>query len=91
LSRGAVVAVSNGVATVAPSGGWRSYAAFSAMQGQTFFPLVGVSVAPQSHQVFANGMLLRLGAQYDYTIDGAGVTLSAPLALDAGQPLIVYY
>jgi hypothetical protein len=87
----AVVAVSNGVATVAPSGGWRSYAAFSAMQGQTFFPLVGVSVAPQSHQVFANGMLLRLGAQYDYTIDGAGVTLSAPLALDAGQPLIVYY
>jgi hypothetical protein len=87
----AVVAVNNGVASVAPAGGWRNHAAFTATQGQTFFPLVGVSVAPQSHQVFANGMLLRLGAQYDYTIDATGITLAGAIALAVGDPLLVYY
>lgn len=86
-----VVAVNAGVATVNPAGGWRNYAAFTATQGQTFFPLVGVPVAPHFHQVFANGMLLRLGAQYDYTVDGTGITLSGDIALSVGDPLIVYY
>lgn len=87
----AVVAVSNGVASVNPAGGWRNHAAFAATQGQTFFPLVGVPVAPQSHQVFANGMLLRVGAQYDYTIDATGITLAGAIALAVGDPLLVYY
>ena len=87
----AVVAVNNGVASVNPFGGWRNYAAFTATQGQTFFPLVGVPVAPQSHQVFANGMLLRLGAQYDYTIDATGITLAGAIALAVDDPLLVYY
>jgi hypothetical protein len=85
------VSVSNGVATVTPAGGWRSYAAFSATQGQTFFPLTGVSVAPNLHQVFANGMLLRLGAQYDYVIDGTGITLASGIVMSVGDPLVVYY
>lgn len=87
----AAVSVNNGVATVTPAGGWRSYAAFSATQGQTFFPLVGASVAPNLHQVFANGMLLRLGAQYDYVIDATGITLASGVVMSAGDPLLVYY
>ena len=85
------VSVNDGVATITPFGGWQNYAAFSATTGQTFFPLVGVSVAPQSHQVFANGMLLRLGAQYDYTIDASGITLAPGIVMSAGDPVIVYY
>jgi hypothetical protein len=85
----ASVTLSNGTATVSPFGGWRNYYAESAQEGQTFFPLVGLPVAPQSHQVYANGMLLRLGAQYDYSVGPMGITLA--FAMSAGQPLIVYY
>jgi hypothetical protein len=87
----ATASVHNGVATITPFGGWQNYAAFSATAGQTFFPLVGVSVAPQSHQVFANGILLRLGAQYDYSIDVTGITLASGVVMSAGDPLVVYY
>ena len=83
------VTLNNGVATVTPFGGWRKYAAFTASDGQTFFPLTGVSISAESHQVYANGMLLRLGASYDYIVDSNGITLNFTLA--AGNPLIVYY
>ena len=83
------VSRSNGVATVTPFGGWRHQASFTATNGQTFFALAGLPSAPESHQVFANGMLLRLGASYDYSVDASGITLNFPLA--AGNPLLVYY
>ena len=83
------VSLSNGVATVTPFGGWRHQASFTAANGQTFFALAGLSSAPESHQVFANGMLLRLGLSYDYSVDASGITLNFSLA--AGNPLLVYY
>ena len=83
------VTLSNGLATVTPIGGWRRHAAFTATNGQSFFPLAGLLDAPETHQVFANGMLLRLGAGYDYIVDSNGITLN--FSLEAGNPLLVYY
>lgn len=83
------VSVTNGVATVTPFGGWRNHRAFSAHEGQTYFPISDVPSSPASHQVYANGMLLRLGENYDYTVDATGITVR--ISLEAGNPLLVYY
>lgn len=69
--------------------GFTSYYRTTAADGQTFFPLVGVGLTPQSHMVVKNGIVMSLGADNDYTVTALGITFNYPVA--AGEPVLVWY
>lgn len=72
-TRGAALWVAAGAAT----SGWGSYTAFEAEAGQTVFPVVGVNPAAGRHMVTRNGLVLRQGVTYDYTVDATGIVFNA--------------
>lgn len=77
------------VAAGGGSSGWPNYAEFTATEGQVFFPVVGLTAEPRKHQVFRAGMIMRLGAGNDYTVDATGLTLLAPAM--ANENVLVYF
>lgn len=71
-AQGAALWVAAGAAT----SGWANYTAFEAENGQTVFLVAGVNPAAGRHMVTRNGLVLRQGVTYDYTVNAAGIVFN---------------
>ena len=72
------------------SGGYSYVEHMTAEAGQTSFALKNaINAAEVAHLVVLNGRIMRIGASYDYVLQGQSVIFAYPLV--ASDAVAVYY